>query len=243
MPGCPGRPALEVRESTAVRSGRQESDCRIDGTSITDPARGDALRRAEPRPGHPRHPPERARACRGGSPGRIAGRGACDGRRSPALYCGPGESVVRTAEIVGKALGLRPRRIDDLRNLDQGLWQGLQIEEIKRRNTKALPPVDRRSHDHLSAPGRDRRGRHGAGQGGAQAPDPPPPGRGHRPGRRRAARPADRLLPPPRPPPPARRATALLRLRADRRSRPTCSSTATLDNPSASTRLCRRPSP
>ena len=25
-----------------------------------------------------------------------------------ALYCGPGESVIRTAEIVGKALGLRP---------------------------------------------------------------------------------------------------------------------------------------
>jgi broad specificity phosphatase PhoE len=53
-----------------------------------------------------------------------------------ALYCGPGESVVRTAEIIGKALGLRPRRIDEFRNLDQGLWQGLQIDEIKRRNTK-----------------------------------------------------------------------------------------------------------
>ena len=53
-----------------------------------------------------------------------------------ALYCGPGENVIRTAEIIGKALGLRPRRIDEFRNLDQGLWQGLQIEEIKRRNTK-----------------------------------------------------------------------------------------------------------
>jgi broad specificity phosphatase PhoE len=53
-----------------------------------------------------------------------------------ALYCGPGENVVRTAEIVGKALGLKPRRIEELRNLDQGLWQGLQIEEIKRRNSK-----------------------------------------------------------------------------------------------------------
>ncbi|APW62582.1 histidine phosphatase family protein [Paludisphaera borealis] len=53
-----------------------------------------------------------------------------------ALYCGPGESVVRTAEIIGKALGLRPRRIDEFRNLDQGLWQGLQIEEIRRRNTR-----------------------------------------------------------------------------------------------------------
>ena len=53
-----------------------------------------------------------------------------------ALYCGPGENVIRTAEIVGKALGVRPKRLDEFRNLDQGLWQGLQIDEIKRRNTK-----------------------------------------------------------------------------------------------------------
>jgi broad specificity phosphatase PhoE len=52
------------------------------------------------------------------------------------LYCGPGESLVRTAEIVGKALGLRVKRIEEFRNLDQGLWQGLQIDEIKRRNTR-----------------------------------------------------------------------------------------------------------
>jgi broad specificity phosphatase PhoE len=55
-----------------------------------------------------------------------------------ALYCGPGESVVRTAEAVGKALGLRPKKIDDLRNLDQGLWQGLQLDEIKRRNNRVF---------------------------------------------------------------------------------------------------------
>lgn len=53
-----------------------------------------------------------------------------------ALYCGPGESVARTAEAVGRSVGLRPKRLDDLRNLDQGLWQGLQIDEIRRRNTK-----------------------------------------------------------------------------------------------------------
>jgi broad specificity phosphatase PhoE len=61
-----------------------------------------------------------------------------DGLALSALYCGPGESVVRTAEAVGKALGLRPKRIDDLRNLDQGLWQGLQIDEIKRRNFRVF---------------------------------------------------------------------------------------------------------
>lgn len=53
-----------------------------------------------------------------------------------ALYCGPGESAVQTAEIIGKALGLRPKRVDEFRNLDQGLWQGLQIEEIRRRNAR-----------------------------------------------------------------------------------------------------------
>jgi len=53
-----------------------------------------------------------------------------------ALYCGPSESVGCTAEAVGRAVGLRPKRIDELRNLDQGLWQGLQIDEIKRRNLR-----------------------------------------------------------------------------------------------------------
>src|SRR6516165_8217089 len=53
-----------------------------------------------------------------------------------ALYCGPGENAIRTAEIVGKVVGVRPKRINEFRNLDQGLWQGLQIDEIKRRNTR-----------------------------------------------------------------------------------------------------------
>ena len=74
---------------------------------------------------------------RGRPAGRKAGRAPAGHRRhSRPSTAGPGESVVRTAEIIGKALGLRPRRIDELRNLDQGLWQGLQIEEIKRRNTR-----------------------------------------------------------------------------------------------------------
>ena len=55
-----------------------------------------------------------------------------------ALYTGPGENAIRTAEIVGKVVGVRPKRINDFRNLDQGLWQGLQIDEIKRRNTKVF---------------------------------------------------------------------------------------------------------
>lgn len=53
-----------------------------------------------------------------------------------ALYCGPSQSVLRTAEAVGKTFGLRPKKIEDFRNLDQGLWQGLQLDEIKRRNNR-----------------------------------------------------------------------------------------------------------
>ncbi len=55
-----------------------------------------------------------------------------------ALYCGPSENASRTAEAVGRTLGLRPRRVDELRNLDQGLWQGLQVDEIKRRHQKVF---------------------------------------------------------------------------------------------------------
>jgi broad specificity phosphatase PhoE len=55
-----------------------------------------------------------------------------------AMYFGPGESVAKTAEAVGRTVGLRPKRLDDLRNLDHGLWQGLQVEEIRRRNPKVF---------------------------------------------------------------------------------------------------------
>jgi broad specificity phosphatase PhoE len=75
-----------------------------------------------------------------GEVARMAQRlaGSLNGSPLTALYCGPCENVIRTAEIVGKTLGIRPKRIDEFRNLDQGLWQGLQIDEIKRRNTKVF---------------------------------------------------------------------------------------------------------
>jgi broad specificity phosphatase PhoE len=53
-----------------------------------------------------------------------------------AIYCGPGESVTGTAEALARAAGLRVKKIDELRNLDMGLWQGLQVEEVRRRNPK-----------------------------------------------------------------------------------------------------------
>lgn len=53
-----------------------------------------------------------------------------------AIYNGPGANVQSTADALGKVMGLRPRRLEELRNIDQGLWQGLQVDEIKRRSPK-----------------------------------------------------------------------------------------------------------
>jgi broad specificity phosphatase PhoE len=55
-----------------------------------------------------------------------------------ALYAAPGESSTRTAEAVGRVAGLRPKRLDDLTNLDLGLWQGLQRDEVRRRHGKVF---------------------------------------------------------------------------------------------------------
>ncbi len=53
-----------------------------------------------------------------------------------ALYHGPGEGLHETAEVIGKALQLRPKKVPELRNLDHGLWQGLVKDEFRRRNPK-----------------------------------------------------------------------------------------------------------
>ncbi len=65
-------------------------------------------------------------------------RRASAGIELAALYCGPARASSGPPRPSARPLGLRPRRIDDLRNLDQGLWQGLQVDEIKRRHIKVF---------------------------------------------------------------------------------------------------------
>ena len=48
-----------------------------------------------------------------------------------ALYAGPCRSAQETAEILGERLKLRPKTIDSLHNLNQGLWQGMLFDEGK----------------------------------------------------------------------------------------------------------------
>ena len=55
-----------------------------------------------------------------------------------AVYCSPCEAARETAAVVGQVHRLKPKTIEKLRNLDQGLWQGMLIEDIKRKHPKVF---------------------------------------------------------------------------------------------------------
>lgn len=48
-----------------------------------------------------------------------------------ALYVGPGRSAQQTADILADKLDLRSKTLKNLRNLDQGLWQGMLVEDVR----------------------------------------------------------------------------------------------------------------
>jgi broad specificity phosphatase PhoE len=53
-----------------------------------------------------------------------------------AIYCAPCEAAEQTAEIIGDALHVKVKPIENLRNLDQGLWQGMRVDEVKTKQPK-----------------------------------------------------------------------------------------------------------
>lgn len=53
-----------------------------------------------------------------------------------ALYTSTDACAVETAGIVGGVHGLTPKRIATLTNLDQGLWQGMLVDEIRVKQPK-----------------------------------------------------------------------------------------------------------
>jgi broad specificity phosphatase PhoE len=52
------------------------------------------------------------------------------------IYCGAEESARATARTIAKALGLRLRELKNLHNVNQGLWQGLPVEEVRQRHPR-----------------------------------------------------------------------------------------------------------
>jgi probable phosphoglycerate mutase len=73
--------------------------------------------------------------------GRQEALSAADGMRPylpKALYHAPCTSAQETAEILGDVLKLKPKELDDLKNLDQGLWQGMLVDEIRHKQPKVF---------------------------------------------------------------------------------------------------------
>lgn len=47
------------------------------------------------------------------------------------IYADPSQPSLSTAEAIGEELDVKVKLTDDLRNLDQGLWEGLQVEDVE----------------------------------------------------------------------------------------------------------------
>jgi broad specificity phosphatase PhoE len=52
------------------------------------------------------------------------------------LYSAPGEPARTTAGLLGERLGVSPKEYDNLRGRDEGLWQGLTHEALKRKQPR-----------------------------------------------------------------------------------------------------------
>jgi broad specificity phosphatase PhoE len=58
------------------------------------------------------------------------------GSSAIAVYTSEERCAVETGQIIGRALKLKPRGVANLQNLDQGLWQGLLVDEIRRKQPR-----------------------------------------------------------------------------------------------------------
>jgi probable phosphoglycerate mutase len=53
-----------------------------------------------------------------------------------AVYHAPCASAQQTAEALAAALGIKPKQLDQMENLNHGLWEGMRVEEVKRKHPK-----------------------------------------------------------------------------------------------------------
>jgi len=61
-----------------------------------------------------------------------------------ALYCSPCESAEQSARTIAEALAIKVKPLDNLQNHDQGLWQGMLVDDVRVKQ----PKVFRQWQDH-----------------------------------------------------------------------------------------------
>jgi broad specificity phosphatase PhoE len=52
------------------------------------------------------------------------------------VFTSPCQAAMETAECIARELGVKVKKLDKLRNIDQGLWQGKLIEEVRHKQPK-----------------------------------------------------------------------------------------------------------
>jgi probable phosphoglycerate mutase len=52
------------------------------------------------------------------------------------VYTPVSQPALQTAEMLAKALGIRHKKIERLQNLNQGLWQGMPVEDVRYKQPK-----------------------------------------------------------------------------------------------------------
>jgi probable phosphoglycerate mutase len=54
------------------------------------------------------------------------------------VYSSPCQAAWQTAQVLAAGLSIKAKQLDGLGNLDHGLWQGMQINEVKRKQPKVF---------------------------------------------------------------------------------------------------------
>ena len=53
-----------------------------------------------------------------------------------AIYTSPSQAAEQTADALGEAIDMKVKTLDNLRNLDHGLWQGMLVTDVKAKQPK-----------------------------------------------------------------------------------------------------------
>jgi broad specificity phosphatase PhoE len=57
-------------------------------------------------------------------------------KRMEAIYAPATQPPLQTAEVIAKALGIKLKKIERLQNHNQGLWQGMLVEDVRHKQPK-----------------------------------------------------------------------------------------------------------
>ncbi len=53
-----------------------------------------------------------------------------------AVYASPCEPAQQTGKAVAEAIGVKFKKLDRMKNLDHGLWQGMRVKEVRNKQPK-----------------------------------------------------------------------------------------------------------